>query len=396
MVWISTSRLAAAGAGASTYGEIDLIVVSLGAASGIAGVILLSWRKSIDIKVKKALSDGHEAYQKGDWEDALSEYSEALLVEPDSKIAKTCKADVLSQKKKYDKAMKVYDSVLIKDPEFSPAIMGKGSALRLRGDIDKSIVYLQKALSLDPDSKVAWNNKGNTFFHAGKLDTAIYCYKKAIESDPSYSGAWYNMAVALTNSGKFLEADHAFRTATQLIERKTARPTRTSRSTRTIKDISLPEFFHLEFLTGDSERSVLDHLSYHPGEDLDTIAREMVMTEAETKAILARLVKSGFLKPRKDGAVLRYYPRKALPIEFEVAEMVGGTEISKKLKYLTDVQRAIIGALSTEEGMTIEEIAAMMELSPQVVEFHTRTLLKGGVIERRKESGKDRYFAMGE
>jgi tetratricopeptide (TPR) repeat protein len=260
-----------------SYSSLDWAMASSGALSGLLGTSVLAQRKVVGARIRKALAEGHEAYQDGEYEEAIRDYDEVLTIRPSSKIARTCKADALAQLKKFDEAIKVYDNVLKQDKEYIPAISGKGSTLRQKGELGKSVIYLQRALNIDPGSKIAWNNKGNAFFFLDELRTAIYCYKKAIEIDPTYSGAWYNLAVAYTNTDNFLEADYAFRTATNLLEgvrsredRILEKPSATGAQAKgkTVPGDMLedrPRGVGIELIMGDTEKRILSHIAYNPG-----------------------------------------------------------------------------------------------------------------------------------
>lgn len=404
MVWLATSR-AAAGGTDSSYSSLDMVMAASGTIFGLMGAAVLAQKRAVDARIRRALAEGHEAYQEAEYDKAIKSYDKALAIRPQSKVARTSRADALAQMKRYDEAIKAYDAVLIDDREYMPAISGKGSTLRQRGDLAKSIIYLQRALNIDPDSKVAWNNKGNAFFFLDELKTAIYCYKKAIELDPTYSGAWYNLAVAYTNTGDFLEADYAFRTATNLLEgrkskgdrmKKVATSGQATAKMRTPAEGALddrPGSAGLELIMGDTEKRVLSHIAYEPGATQASIVEALTIGDSEAKAILAKLVKTGVVETRIDGTMRRFYPKEQLPVMIDVYEMEAGTVKERKVRYLTDFQRRLVAEVEANPGVTAKELAERMKVGRQVLDFHLATLIRGEVLRSEGIGGSKRYRA---
>jgi tetratricopeptide (TPR) repeat protein len=395
MIWLSTSRIMASDL--DTYTELDGIMSGVGTVFGLLGSSVLAQRRYIDGQIRHALAEGHDHYRDGEYVKAIEDYDKAQKISPKSKIARTCKADALCQMKKYDEAVRLYDNVIMDDKDYAPAISGKGSALRQKGELAKSVIYLQKALNLDPSSKVAWNNKGNAFFFLDQLRTAIFCYKKAIELDPEYSGAWYNMAVAYTNSGNFLEADHAFRTATNLFERRRKRPLLEKTKAGAPKDFletlqDITGDISLEMLMGDLEKKVISHISFNPGATRKEIALGLNLGDIEVKAVVAALTKSHVISSKRDGAKIRYYPKEQLPVMIHVMEVDSGSVAERKVRYLTDLQRRMVDEVEANPGISAKDISTNLGISRQVVQFQLRTLTDGGVLNERKEGLKKGFF----
>jgi len=404
MVWLSSSRSAVTGI-TDGYSSLDWVMAISSVMFGLLGASVLAQRRFMDAQTRKALAEGHDAYQSADYDKAVQSYDRALIVRPQSKIARTCKADALAQNKKYDEAIKLYDSVLKQDKEYIPAISGKGSTLRQKGEFAKSVIYLQRALNIDPDSKIAWNNKGNSFFFLDEIKTAIYCYKKAIELDPSYSGAWYNLGVAYTNTGDFLEADYTFRTASNLIEGKRTKESRllsrssakgaqkgTARSSGGNLWEDRPRGASFEMLIGDTEKRVLSHIAFSPGASLPDVVDAVTIGEGQAKAVLGELVRSGMVEVRLDVTRKRYYPKEQLPVMIEVHEMEEGTVRERKVRYLSDFQKRLVQEVETSPGLSAKELSEKLGVSGQVLDFHLEVLTRGGVLVAKRKGPSKRFY----
>ena len=114
--------------------------------------------------VRSKVNAGNEAYKKGDYEQALAKYKDALLDDPLNEIALFNQADALYKLKKYDQAIENYQKV-----------------------------SASKNLQL---SAKAYYNIGNALFQQNKLPQCIASYKKSLELNPDDFEAKYNLELA--------------------------------------------------------------------------------------------------------------------------------------------------------------------------------------------------------
>ncbi len=118
------------------------------------------WAQGIRGKVNA----GNEAFKKGDYEQALTKYKDALLDDPLNEIALFNQADALYKLKKYDQAIESFQKVT-------------GS----------------KDLQL---SAKAFYNIGNALFQQNKLPQCIEAYKKSLELNPNDFETKFNLELA--------------------------------------------------------------------------------------------------------------------------------------------------------------------------------------------------------
>jgi len=114
--------------------------------------------------IRGKVNAGNEAFKKGDYEQALTLYKDALLDDPLNEIALFNQADALYKLKKYDQAIENYQKVT-------------GS----------------KDLQL---SARAYYNIGNALFQQNKLQQCIQAYKKSLELNSNDFEAKYNLELA--------------------------------------------------------------------------------------------------------------------------------------------------------------------------------------------------------
>ncbi|GEM_PF-391323 len=114
--------------------------------------------------IRSKVNKGNQFYQKKKYEQALSQYKDALLDDPLNEVALFNQADALYKMKKYDQAIENYQKVV-------------GS----------------KDLKL---SAKAFYNIGNAYFKQNKLQESIKAYKKALELNPGDYETKFNLELA--------------------------------------------------------------------------------------------------------------------------------------------------------------------------------------------------------
>ena len=83
-----------------------------------------------------------------------------------------------------DEAIARYQEALAIKPDHFEAHNNLGDALVKRGQIDAAIAHYQKAVAIKPDSALAHDNLGNALADGGRIGEAIAHYQQAIEIQP--------------------------------------------------------------------------------------------------------------------------------------------------------------------------------------------------------------------
>jgi len=174
----------------------------------------------LTVGVTFAQSPATESYLKGveyavqgEFPKAKEEFEKALKVDPFNTAAElsleTIK-DVIEQKIKRetaihlfkgisygnkgqnDQAISNYTKALEINPKFAKAFLSRGVAYRMKGQYDQAISDYNKALEINPKFAEAYNNRGQAYGDKGQYDRAISNYNKALEINPKYAGAYEN------------------------------------------------------------------------------------------------------------------------------------------------------------------------------------------------------------
>ena len=134
--------------------------------------------------------------QRGDLDQAISDFTRAVAINPKSSEAYNNRGTVYQAKKDFDKAILDYNQALLiesNDPDF---YFNRGSAYQAKGDLDRAIADYQKAVENKANSDALYFDLGNAWKDKGDLMEAISNYTKAIELNPAHMGAYHNRAVA--------------------------------------------------------------------------------------------------------------------------------------------------------------------------------------------------------
>ena len=83
-------------------------------------------------------------------------------------------------KGEYDDAIAHYDEAIAIDSAFAVAYALRGDAYKNKGEFDYAIADFTKAIELNPKLVLAYNNRGRTFEMKGDKETAIADYRKVL------------------------------------------------------------------------------------------------------------------------------------------------------------------------------------------------------------------------
>jgi S1-C subfamily serine protease len=92
----------------------------------------------------------------------------------------------------YDKAISDYSEAIRLDPTLGSAYANRGLAYYSKKDYDNAIRDYTKAIRLDPTSSITYSNRGLVYDDEKDYDKAIDNYNKAIRLDPKSAAAYAN------------------------------------------------------------------------------------------------------------------------------------------------------------------------------------------------------------
>lgn len=175
----------------------------------------------------------------------------------------TNSGDELLSLGKYEEAITNYDNALAVDPNYIQAINNKGIALADLGRYEEAIAHYDRALVIDPNYTYALNSKGVSLADLGRYEEAITYYDKVLEIDPYNKYATDQKAVTLSTKYETDSSDNFVQTSTADVtdkdnstianEIKTFRDSKTKVSFQYPSDWEVASDEYIESAYGDSE-----------------------------------------------------------------------------------------------------------------------------------------------
>ncbi len=165
---------------------------------------------------------GQADLQNGDTNAAISQFQQALQINPTFSPAHENLGNVLVELGRFNEAISQYQSFLQIEPDNPDVHEDLGIALFRRGKTDEAISQFQEALRIKPNDSInhnlslAYLKSGQAEEAAGRYDVAITNFETALRINPRYSEAHDGFGVILMLKGKAGEAIAQFRQALEI------------------------------------------------------------------------------------------------------------------------------------------------------------------------------------
>ena len=149
---------------------------------------------------------GNRHYHAGEYADAITDYNQAIALDPKLAEAYNNRGAANNHLGKYAEAIADYDQAITLDPKDAVAYSNRGAANNHLGKYAEAIADYDQAIALDPKYAVSYYNRGNAYADLGKYAEAIADYTQAIALDPKNAAAYNNRGAANNHLGKYAEA----------------------------------------------------------------------------------------------------------------------------------------------------------------------------------------------
>jgi tetratricopeptide (TPR) repeat protein len=159
---------------------------------------------------------GSALSKKGQFDEAVRQFQEALRIKPDYPQAQINLGVVLSQKGEPGQAIQHLQEAIRLSPNFRDGRYLLGLALVQNGQLDEAIHQFEETLRVRPDHVGAHYDLGLALGRKGQMDGAIYHLRETIRLSPDHAGAHINLGVALSQKGETDEAIRQFQEALRL------------------------------------------------------------------------------------------------------------------------------------------------------------------------------------
>ena len=159
---------------------------------------------------------GFALIDRGDLAAGISQYIEALRINPDSAETHNALGTALFKQGQVDAAMEHYTIALRIKPGFADAHSNRGMVLAQRGDTEAAFSEFRKALEISPESPKVQYNFGFALASQGKYDEAMSYYRRALTIRPDYADARFQMGNVFAGKGMLTEAAVEYTKALQI------------------------------------------------------------------------------------------------------------------------------------------------------------------------------------
>ncbi|MBV9643937.1 MAG: tetratricopeptide repeat protein [Verrucomicrobia bacterium] len=162
------------------------------------------------------MNRGWGFYQKKDYDKAISDYNEAIRLDPNLAWTYDARGSIYEERNEYDKAISDYNNAIRLNPKFSYAYVSRARIFFQKREYEKAISDLNEAIRLDPKFALAYTIRGNNYLRKKEYEKAFSDYNEAISLDPNLAVAYQSRGVAYYEEGNYTQAQSDFDTAKKL------------------------------------------------------------------------------------------------------------------------------------------------------------------------------------
>ena len=147
------------------------------------------------VSVNTALSDPSSAeehykdattyHDLGEFERAITEYRQAIALNPNSPIIYNRLGVAYSELKQYDAALDAYQKALALSPMTTELHYNVGLVHLKQGDLPRALEAFKRAITLDAEWEDTYTALGEVHLKQGNLRQAAHAYKQAIRLNPN-------------------------------------------------------------------------------------------------------------------------------------------------------------------------------------------------------------------
>lgn len=159
---------------------------------------------------------GIEYFRKGRYDQAISDYTVAVNLDPQNADVFNNRGTAYSAKRDYAKAIGDFDAAIARNPKHAPAYNNRGIAYAAKGELAIAVKSYDAAIRLDPSYGSAYNNRGYVNARSRQYDRALQDFNQAIVLNPRDALAYRNRARTYQTLGKYYLAIADYKSSLEL------------------------------------------------------------------------------------------------------------------------------------------------------------------------------------
>lgn len=172
-------------------------------------VLIMATLMPACMSAEEHFEKGKTYFDAGQLEEAITEYSQAIELDPEYALAYHHRGIAYAKKEQWDlaiadgtKAIELDPNIEL-DPQYALAYNSRGIAYAKKGQWDSAITDYTKVIELDPNFAPAYGNRGVAYAKKGQWDLAIADYSKAMELNPNYPPNYHHRGTAYDKKGQW-------------------------------------------------------------------------------------------------------------------------------------------------------------------------------------------------
>jgi tetratricopeptide (TPR) repeat protein len=179
---------------------------------------ILNYDQAVRIKSDFAEAFNNRAvarHGRGDLEGALQDCDEAIRLKSDLDMAFYNRGRTRAAKSELEGALADYTEAIRLNPAYAEALSNRGMVRAAKGDLGGALSDFDQSVRLQPKDPINAFNRGKALHQLGDLDGALADYNEAIRLKPDYADAFCNRGIALQTihdlEGAIRDHDEAIR-----------------------------------------------------------------------------------------------------------------------------------------------------------------------------------------
>jgi tetratricopeptide (TPR) repeat protein len=144
--------------------------------------------------------EGEEAYRRGDFERAVSEFTRCSLLQPHKAGVYLKRADAWKSLGRYDAAAADLTTLLQQNPTDERAAAGRGQLLSFLGRFREAVSDYSIALDRNPTNPTYYLSRGQSYSRLGDWPLAVADFAKSIDLSPGNAMAYLERGTALIHA----------------------------------------------------------------------------------------------------------------------------------------------------------------------------------------------------
>jgi tetratricopeptide (TPR) repeat protein len=191
LVGVSSLTLAFEATGAESPGPVFSTISRDSGTSSSSREAIIRFRDGTSVRVGEKLAaliaEGSSAAQSKQYERAIFLFTEALQANPDKKVACAtyfCRAFAYSEKGELDEALSDWTAAIQLNPKYAGVYVDRAIVYSKKRNYKLAIGDSTAAIQLNPNNANAYHNRGAYYYETGEFDKAIADLSEAIRFDP--------------------------------------------------------------------------------------------------------------------------------------------------------------------------------------------------------------------